>query len=361
MFSKKNLFNEAKQFFETCYYELAKSEQELKRRLNEVHEEIEQTGTYHHTYEELSHGAKMAWRNSNKCIGRLFWDSMHVRDARHVETASDIHHELFEHIQYATNHGKIRPTITIFRADHPSHPEVKILNHQLFRYAGFETENGIIGDPASIEFTKVCLDLGWQGTRADFQLLPIVVQIGEEKPQWLAIPEHLIVEVDIEHPTNEHVTELGLKWYAVPIISDMVLEIGGIRYSAAPFNGWYMGTEIAARNFADPFRYDLLRRVAKIFHLNQERDSSLWRDEALIELNRAVLYSYKKAGVSIVDHHTAAKQFKRFEEKEAQVNRDVTGDWTWLIPPISPATTHIFHQQYENRIVTPNYFRKDEL
>ena len=35
-----------------------------------------------------------------------------------------------------------------------------------------------------------------------------------------------------------------MKWYGVPMISDMRLEIGGISYTAAPFNGWYMGTEI---------------------------------------------------------------------------------------------------------------------
>ncbi|WP_368738983.1 nitric oxide synthase oxygenase, partial [Staphylococcus aureus] len=32
--------------------------------------EIKETGTYTHTEEELIYGAKMAWRNSNRCIGR---------------------------------------------------------------------------------------------------------------------------------------------------------------------------------------------------------------------------------------------------------------------------------------------------
>jgi nitric-oxide synthase len=73
-------------------------------------------------------------------------------------------------------------------------------------------------------------------------------------------------------------------------------------------------------------------------------------------LNEAVLHSYKKHGVSIVDHHTAAKQFKKFEEKESSYGRKVTGDWTWLIPPVSPATTHVFHQPYNNEIMKPNFF-----
>ncbi|WP_217608690.1 nitric oxide synthase oxygenase, partial [Bacillus sp. GbtcB15] len=36
--------------------------------------------------------------------------------------------------------------------------------------------------------------------------------------------------------------------------------------------------------------------------------------------------------------------------------RKLTGDWTWLIPPVSPATTDIFHQSYDNKVVKPNYF-----
>jgi nitric-oxide synthase, bacterial len=34
----------------------------------------------------------------------------------------------------------------------------------------------------------------------------------------------------------------------------------------------------------------------------------------------------------------------------------VTGNWGWLIPPLSPATTHIFHKPYPNEVVKPNFF-----
>ena len=34
-------------------------------------------------------------------------------------------------------------------------------------------------------------------------------------------------------------------------------KIGGITYPTAPFNGWYMVTEIAVRNFTDTYRYNL--------------------------------------------------------------------------------------------------------
>ncbi len=68
-----------------------------------------------------------------------------------------------------------------------------------------------------------------------------------------------------------------------------------------------------------------------------------------------MLESYKQAGVSIVDHHTAAQQFQLFEQQEEKEGRDVTGNWTWLIPPLSPATTHIFHRPYNNTKKSPKY------
>lgn len=41
-------------------------------RLDEIAKEIDRTGTYTLTTDELTEGAKLAWRNSNRCIGRLF-------------------------------------------------------------------------------------------------------------------------------------------------------------------------------------------------------------------------------------------------------------------------------------------------
>jgi len=313
--------------------------------------EVEREGEYIPTTEELTFGARVAWRNSNKCIGRLFWQSLHVFDERTLTTEEEVFEALIRHIDYATNGGKIRPAITVF---HPTH--VRIWNHQLLRYAGYETEDGIVGDPHSIAFTKVCQELGWQPAGTKFDILPLVIQIDDNKPRLFEIPSEHVLEVAITHPQYERFTELELKWYAVPLISDMKFTCGGIDFQSAPFNGWYMGTEIGARNFADHQRYNLLPDVADIIGLSRDTNTSLWKDRALVELNIAVLHSFKEAGVSIVDHHTAAQQFKLFEEQEAKAGRSATGNWTWLIPPMSPATTHIFHQPIPNIINKPNYF-----
>ncbi|GAE26130.1 nitric oxide synthase oxygenase [Halalkalibacter wakoensis JCM 9140] len=95
---------EAKTFLQTRYQELGKSSDEYEKRLDEVYEEIKATGTYIHTYEELAHGARMAWRNSNRCIGRLFWESMHVLDERSLTTEEEIADALF----FISNMGQIK-------------------------------------------------------------------------------------------------------------------------------------------------------------------------------------------------------------------------------------------------------------
>ncbi|WP_153980882.1 nitric oxide synthase oxygenase [Paenibacillus xylanilyticus] len=353
------LQGEAERFIYTCYEELGHSREDAEARLIAVHQEIEDTGTYVHTTEELEHGCKMAWRNSNRCIGRLFWDKLRIVDARHADTAGTAAEAVMNHIRVASNGGKVIPMITILPPTGPSGAPVRIWNHQLIRYAGYETEQGIIGDPASLELTKAAMSLGWQGAGGDYDVLPLIIQAQGQAPEWYVIPHEDIVEVNIEHPDRSEIAELGMRWYGVPMIADMRLEIGGISYPAAPFNGWYMETEIGARNLADTFRYNKLPAVAAALGLNTSSETTLWKDRALVELNVAVLYSFKKAGVSIVDHHTAASQFALFEQREAKAGRELTGDWVWLIPPVSPATTHIFHSSYRNEIVKPNFFRQE--
>ncbi|WP_413406929.1 nitric oxide synthase oxygenase [Paenibacillus amylolyticus] len=356
----EQLQEEAEWFIYTCYEELGHSREDVQARLVAVIGEIEVTGTYVHTTEELEQGCKMAWRNSNRCIGRLFWDKLRIVDARHADTAGTAAEAVLNHIHVASNGGKVIPMITILPPDGPNGTPVRLWNHQLIRYAGYETEQGIIGDPASVELTKAAMSLGWQGAGSPYDVLPLIIQAQGQAPEWYVIPEEEIVEVMIEHPERAEIAELGMRWYGVPMIADMRLEIGGISYPAAPFNGWYMGTEIGARNLADTFRYNKLPAVAAAFGLNTSSETTLWKDRALVELNVAVLHSFKKAGVSIVDHHTAAAQFAMFEQREEKAGRELTGDWVWLIPPVSPATTHIFHSSYRNEIVKPNFFRQDQ-
>lgn len=320
-------------------------------RLEAIITEIEQTGTYTLTTDELTEGAKLAWRNSNRCIGRLFWQTLTVRDARDAKTFDEVFEALVDHLRYATNGGKIRSTMTVL----PN--EFRLLNAQLIRYAAYETEDGIVGDPLSLTITRQAERLGWSGTGTEFDVLPLLITDGREVRLY-ELPDDAVLEVEIRHEACDLFDGRTIKWHAVPAIADMELEICGQRFTSIPFNGWYMETEIGARNLADTDRYNLLPLVGASLGLDTSKERTLWRDRALVELNVAVLQSFERAGVTIVDHHTAAKQFKRFEKNELDAGRDVTGQWSWLIPPLSPAATHVFHRHYDDKIVTPNLFAR---
>lgn len=334
-----------------------------QQRLAEIEAEIKQTGTYWQTPEELAYGARVAWRNNTRCIGRLHWQKLVVRDLRHISTAEEIFQALLDHMYFATNGGKIRSTISIFAPTFPGEAGIRIWNPQLVRYAGYrQPDGGIIGDPAHVDLTDALQALGWRGgPGTPFDVLPIAIQLPGQAPQLFELPQDAVLEVPISHPDFPWFADLGLKWHAVPVISNMRLEIGGLSYSAAPFNGWYMGTEIGARNLGDVERYNLLPLMAQKMGLDTSSERSLWKDRALVELNVAVLSSFSRCGVTMVDHHTASRQFLVHDAKEKSHGRTVPAHWTWLVPPISGSASPLFHiTSYKNTRCKPNFFYQSD-
>src|SRR5688500_2342591 len=67
----------AEEFLRRCYSEYPRFGR-VEDRLAAVRSQISTTGTYVHTPGELAYGAKLAWRNSSRCIGRLYWRSLVV-------------------------------------------------------------------------------------------------------------------------------------------------------------------------------------------------------------------------------------------------------------------------------------------
>jgi nitric-oxide synthase len=335
-----------------------------ERRVRQVRREIEFSGSYWHTPAELTFGARVAWRNSSRCIGRLYWHSLRVRDRREVTSAADIAAESVTHLREATNGGRIRPMITVFAPDAPDRPGPRILSPQLVRYAGYEmVGGGIVGDPANATLTRMARDLGWSGGRpaGRFDILPLLVQEAGGPATMHEIPADAVLEVAIEHPEYRWFANIGLRWYAVPVISDMYLDIGGVRYPAAPFNGWYMGTEIGSRDFGDAGRYDELREIAARMGLSTATDRSLWKDKALTELNLAVLHSFDAAGVAITDHHTESVRFLQHMEREQRHGRACPADWSWIVPPTASSATPVFHRTYTDFDQTPNFYHHPPL
>jgi nitric-oxide synthase len=340
--------DEARQLLEQ-YYAETRAATAFAGRWRQVEQELDATGRWRKTPEELGYAARLAWRNATRCVGRLYWEGLALRDFRHVTTGEAMLDAILGHIEMATNGGSLRPVITVFPPRGADGRGPRVWSPQLFRYAGYAAADGtVLGDPANVELTEVAMALGWRppAPRSRFDLLPVIAQAVGERPVWREIPRELVLEVPITHPQLPWFADLGLKWYALPAVSVMRLDAGGLSYTAAPFNGWYMGTEIGARNFGDTDRYNLLPVVAARMGLDTSSDRTLWRDRALIELNVAVLHSYEKAGVTMIDHHAAAHAFDTFEAIETEAGRVVHAKWSWIVPPISGSAVTLFHKEH---------------
>ncbi|MFL6160925.1 MAG: nitric oxide synthase oxygenase [Jatrophihabitantaceae bacterium] len=327
-------------------------------RLTEVLDSIATTGTYQHTSEELLVGAKLAWRNHARCSGRYNWRSLRVLDFRHLGSAAEIADACFEHLRVSTNDGRLRAVISIFAPRRPGHVGPRIHNPQLIRYAGYQTASGMVGDPQHLSLTEHIQAMGWRGAGTAFDVLPLLVSVDGEAPSLFEVPPDAVIEVSIGHPEYPWFEDLGLRWHANPAISNLCLDIGGVQYPAAPFSGWYVSSEIGARNLSDHNRYDMLPTIASKMGLCTRRNDTLWKDRALVELNRAILWSYHRANVYIVDHHTAASQFVSHVERERRQGRAVPADWAWVNPPLSASTTPTFHRMFDpvDFSVRPNFY-----
>ncbi|RNH97786.1 nitric oxide synthase oxygenase [Micromonospora aurantiaca] len=301
------------------------------RRWRNVRAEIAATGTWRHTSEELTFGARVAWRNSARCIGRLRWQSLHVRDRRNLTSPEDARAEFIAHLRQATNGGCVRSVVTILAPALPDGPPpIRIINPQLVRYAAWPNPDGtVIGDPANRSLTQLALDTGWPTppTRGPHDILPWLVATDDNRLHALPVDPTAVLEVRIHHPQHAWIGDLGLRWPAVPVISNMLLSIGGVIYPA-PFNGFFMASEIAVRNLADNDRYGKLSEVVTRLHLDE--NDRLRHDKALIVLQEAVLHSFETAGVTITDHHRESAHFARFVRREEAAGRTVVGDWSWL-------------------------------
>ncbi|MFI0239124.1 nitric oxide synthase oxygenase [Streptomyces sp. NPDC016845] len=84
-------------------------------------------------------------------------------------------------------------------------------------------------------------------------------------------------------------------------------------------------------------------------------DRGLWKDRALVELNRAALHSFDRAGVTVGDHHTEPERFLAHIAREETKGRAAGADRSRIVPPISGSATRVFHRTYDTTERTPAY------
>ena len=357
--NEERLLKKAQKYLAVIAAEQAWEERDHDRRWQEIKAEVEATGTYTHTYEELAYGAQLAWRNTSKCIGRIQWSNMVVRDRRQVTDPDEMFKELEEHLRLGTNGGNLQIVMTVFRPKLPKESwGPRIWNPQLIRYAAYEMPDGsIMGDAANLSLTNQIIEkMGWQPPepRSPYDILPLVIEVPKQAPKLYSFQPEDILEVEIEHPTIPGFKDLGLRWYAVPAISNFRMDIGGITYACLPFNGWYMGTEIA-RDFLEEGRYNKMEAIAAVMGLDTGSERTLWRDRVALEMNIAVLHSFQKAKVTMVDHQSAAQQFLAHDQREKRAGRECPADYGWVMPPAGGSACPVWHHQMRDFYLEPAY------
>ena len=93
--------------------------------------------------------------------------------------------------------------------------------------------------------------------------------------------------------------------------------------------------------------------------LDTSKNISLWKDKVSVEMNYAILHSFQKAGVSIVDQFSASEQFQEHFNNEVRERGGCPADWVWLTPSLSGSLTTLWHQEMLHYHLTPSYERQE--
>ena len=99
---------EARAFLDAFHNVTGAGKAARQARWSVVRRALSRTGHYEHTPEELAYGARLAWRNNGRCIGRLMWESLDVVDCRHLTQPEQIAERVFAHLDEAHGDGRIR-------------------------------------------------------------------------------------------------------------------------------------------------------------------------------------------------------------------------------------------------------------
>ena len=107
---------------------------------------------------------------------------------------------------------------------------------------------------------------------------------------------------------------------------------------------------------------------------------TFWQDKVNIEVNVAVLHSFKKYGLAIQDHHTLviittfqdqtdnqnliiifykAEQFMEHFYDEHKNRGGCPADWVWIVPPVSSGLCPTYHQEMRSYHISPSFEYQD--
>ena len=92
--------------------------------------------------------------------------------------------------------------------------------------------------------------------------------------------------------------------------------------------------------------------------LDKTNNMTLWKDRVSLELNVAILHSFAKAGIAVVDQHSSAEQYMIHMKNEFRERGGYPSDWIWLNPSTSGSLTPIYHQEMLHYHLSPSYQRQ---
>mmetsp|Transcript_1755 Transcript_1755/g.3894 ORF Transcript_1755/g.3894 Transcript_1755/m.3894 type:complete len:1532 (+) Transcript_1755:163-4758(+) len=358
MLKQERMVATAREFYEHVKEVLEWSDNQLESRFSQIEEEIQATGSYIQTTEELETGARLAWRNSAKCVGRIAWNTLKIRDCRHIKDPDKMFKEVRQHLLEATAGTNIQSVMTVFKPQAATEVfGTRFWSSQFVRYAAYKNmlTGKIVGDPANLEITEYLISNNlWTPPEkiSRFDVLPLVLKLpGKKKPIIHELPKDCIFEVDLEHPDRPELSALGLRWSTVPAISNFKMNLGGIVYQNMPFNGWFVSTEIV-RNLME--RYDVGPEIAAAIGLDTEKNA-MWRQMVSCEVEHMVLHSFQKHKFTIVDPMTVGRQFCTHVQREReQFGRECPGQWSWIGGLLGP-TNPTWHLELRDFLVKPQY------
>jgi len=381
---RETLLREAQDYLILFHKENGLGDDACTARISAVIASIEATGTYEHTLAELEYGAQVAWRNAPKCANRKHWSELKLVDARRATTATDMFDACCSLLDRAVESSAALASIVVFRPQTPGTLDgPRVWNSQLLRFAGYRMADGSVrGDPAELGFAQVLeSEFGWKPPveRGMFDIMPLLLQPHPDaEPEMFTLPKQYCPTVPLSHPQHAWFAELNLRWYGIPVVAALDMDVGGacfglatkvhrlqrthllfpgLTYTAAPFNGWYSVTEIT-RNLTDEGRYNLAPLVGAKLGLDVRSEAALWRDMAMSEIARAVLHSFARAGIAMVDHHTLLRSFMQWYPKELAERGYCPGNWKWIMPPIaaSAGAHYLGLSKMTEYTLKPGYF-----
>lgn len=270
--SVQTLLREAREFCILYHSETKRGDAAAALRWTAIEAAITATGAYELTFDELQHGARVAWRNAPKCPNRSKWAELTVSDCRHVTTNSEMFRGVLSMLDASISSGATKTSMVVFQPRRPGEKQgPRVWNGSVLRFAGYEglgspLTRGVLGDPADAEFTSMLITrFGWvpPSPRSRWDVLPLLLQLDEtQPPQLFSIPSVYAPILPIRHPSDQRFDSLGLRWFGIPVVSLLEITVGGLSFTACPFVGWFADTEVV-RDLTDASRYNVLPEVAR--------------------------------------------------------------------------------------------------